>query len=79
MRANVQVVQAGDGLRLALEPLLEIGVRGDMLRQDLDGDGAVESGVSGFVHFSHTASPDGGDDLIRPEVPSGFKRHRRSL
>ena len=27
-RANVREVQAGDGFRLALEPLLEIGVRG---------------------------------------------------
>ena len=31
---------AGDGLRLALEALLEIGVRGDMLGEDSDGDGA---------------------------------------
>ena len=74
-RANVRVVQAGDGLRLALEPLLEIGVRGDMLGEHLDGDGAVESRVPRLVDFSHTASPDGGDDLIRPELPSGFKRH----
>ncbi len=41
--ANVRVVQAGDGLRLALEPLLEIGVRGDVLGEDLDGDGSVEA------------------------------------
>ena len=45
------VVQAGDGLRLALEPLLQIGVRGDMLGQDLDGDGAVQAGVAGFVRL----------------------------
>ncbi len=25
-----------------------------------------------LVHFPHPAGPDGGDDLIRPEVPSGF-------
>ena len=30
-RADVRVVQAGDGLRLALEPLLEVGVGGDVL------------------------------------------------
>ena len=46
------VVQAGDGLRLALEPLLQVGVRGDMLRQHLDGDGAVEAGVGGLVDFA---------------------------
>ena len=75
-RANVRVVQAGDGLRLALEPLLEIGVGGDMLGEHLDGDGAVESRVSGFVHFPHTAGPNGGNDLVRAQLPSGFKRHR---
>jgi hypothetical protein len=43
-RANVLVVQAGDGLPLALEPLLQVGVCGDMLGEHLDGDGAVEPG-----------------------------------
>ena len=32
-----------------------IGVRGDMLGQDLDGDGAVQAGVAGFVDFAHAA------------------------
>ena len=40
-RANVRVVQAGDGLRLALEPPLQIRVRSDVLGEHLDGDGAV--------------------------------------
>ena len=51
-RANVRVVQAGDRLRLALEPLLEVGVRGDMLGQHLDGDGAVQAGVPGIVDLT---------------------------
>ncbi len=65
--ANVGVVQAGDGLRLALEPLLQIRVRGDMLGEDLDGDGSIESRVSRFVHFPHAARADGVDDLVRAE------------
>ena len=51
-RANVRVVQAGDGLRLALEPLLQVGVRGDVLRQYLDGDRAVQAGVAGLVDLA---------------------------
>ena len=51
-RANVRVVQAGDGLRLALEPLQEVGVTGDMLGQDLDGDRAVQPRVAGLVDLS---------------------------
>ncbi len=57
---DVRVVQAGDGLRLALEPLLQIGVRGDMLGEHLDGDGAVESGIPRLVDFSHAAAPEDG-------------------
>ena len=53
--ANVRVVQAGDGLRLALEPLLEIRVRGDMLGEDLDGDRAVQASVAGLIDFTHAA------------------------
>ena len=45
----MRVVQGGDGAGLALEPLLQIGVRGDMLGQDLDGDGAIRPGVAGLV------------------------------
>ena len=40
-RADVRMVQAGDGLGFPLEPLAEIGISGDMLGQHLDGDGAV--------------------------------------
>jgi hypothetical protein len=63
-RVNVRVVQARDGLRLVLEPLLEIGVGGDVLGQDLDGDGAVQAGIAGFVDFTHTARAGGREDLV---------------
>ena len=71
MRANVQVVQAGDGLRLALEPLLEIRVGGDMLGQHIDGDRAVQARVAGFVDLTHAPSADGRDDLVRTELRAG--------
>ncbi len=48
----VRVVQAGNGLGLALEPLLQIGVCGDVLGEDLDGDRAVQTGVAGFVDLA---------------------------
>ena len=71
----MRVVQAGDGLRLALEPLFEIGVGGDMLRQHLDGDGAVQAGVAGFVHLTHAARANGREDLVGAERGAGCKRH----
>jgi hypothetical protein len=38
---------------------LELAVGGDVLGEDFDGDGAVEAGVTGFVHFAHTARAEG--------------------
>ena len=74
-RADVRVVQAGDGLGFALEPLLQLRVASDVRGQDFDGDRAVEAGVAGFVHLAHAASPEGGDDLIRTKPNAGGERH----
>ena len=45
-RADVRVVQTGDGLGFPLEPLAQIGIVGDMRQEHLDGDGAVQAGVA---------------------------------
>ncbi len=70
--ADVRMVQAGDRLGLALEPLLQIRVRGDLLRQALDGDGAVEAGVAGFVDLAHAACAQGGVDLVGAKRRASF-------
>ena len=58
--------------RLPLEPLLQIRVCGDMLREDLDGDGAVQAGVASFVDLTHAAFAEGGLDLVRAEGGAGL-------
>ncbi len=58
-------------LGLALEPLAEIGIVGDMRRQYLDGDGAVQAGVSGLVDLAHAPSTEGGLDLVGAERGAG--------
>ena len=70
-RANVRVVQAGDGLRLTLEPLLQIGIGGDMLGEDFNGHGAVQAGVAGFVDLAHAPRADGREDLVGAERRAG--------
>ncbi len=40
-----------------LEPLHQIGIRRDVLGQDIDGDRAVEAGVAGFVHLPMPPAP----------------------
>ena len=44
--ADVRMTQGRECLGLALESLLQVRVRGDMLGQDLDGDRAIETRVA---------------------------------
>ena len=74
--ADVGMVQAGDRLGFALESLLQLRVRRDMLGEDFDGDRAVQAGVAGLVHLAHAASPEGGDDRIRTKPNAGGQGHR---
>ena len=78
-RADVRVRQLRDGLRLALEALPRVGRRGDLGRQNLDGDDAIEARVAGFVDLAHPARADGRLNLIGPETCSGREPHAESL
>ncbi len=66
--ADVRMAQCGDRLRLALEPLLPLGVGGHVRGQDLDGDRPLQPGVGRFVDLTHAARADGGLNLIRAEL-----------
>ena len=74
-RADVGMVQAGHGPRFALEALAQVGVGREMLGQDLEGDGAVEPRVLRAVDLAHPARPEGGQDLVGPELGARFERH----
>ena len=66
-RADVRVVDGGDGARLALEALVLLGAVGDVGGQHLDGNGAVEAGVRRPIDLAHAAGAEGADHLVRPE------------
>ena len=54
-RANVGMVQGGDGSRFSVESLLGFGVLGQMVGKDFYSDGAVEASVEGAIDLSHAA------------------------
>ena len=54
--ADVGMIQRRNGARFALKALLQIGVGSKMRRQNLDGNGAVQSGVLGAIDPSHASS-----------------------
>jgi hypothetical protein len=73
--ADVGVVEGGDGPRLALEASLALRVLCEGRGEDLDGDGAVEAGVSPAPDLAHPASADRRDELVGPEPRTWLKGH----
>jgi hypothetical protein len=66
-RADVGMVEGGDALRLALEARAELGVAGELLREDLQRHVAVESGIAGFEDLAHSPRPQLARDLVGAE------------
>ena len=63
-RADVGMVQGGDALRLALEPRPELGIRGQLRREQLQGHVALQAGVAGAIDLAHPAGAQRHRDLV---------------
>jgi len=72
-RADVRVIQRGDRLRFALEPVAPLRIVGEMRRQHFDRDRAVQSRVGCFVDLAHAAGAQRGDELVRSEFGAGLE------
>lgn len=53
--ANVEMIQRRNGLSLTLKTCLCFRSRGELLRENFDGDGAIQARIPGFVDFAHAA------------------------
>ena len=71
--ADVGMIQAGDGPRLALEAL------GKAAGAYLDGDGAIQAGVARPEDLAHTSGTQRGQDLIGPESSVCRQWHRPAM
>ena len=71
-RADVWMGKTRDRLRLALEALAHLVVLGKLARQHLHCDVAVETSVASTIDLSHSASSQGGENLVRPESSTAF-------
>ena len=77
-RADVGMIELRNHARLAVEALAKLSICGELGRERLDRDDAVESRVAGFVDLAHAARARGCDDFIRPEASTRVERHERS-
>jgi hypothetical protein len=74
-RRAVGMIERGEQLRLALEAREPLGVPREEIREDLEGDIALQLRVAGAIDLAHPARPDGASDLEGPETCPGCKRH----
>jgi len=65
----------GESTRFALEAAQALGVRGEGLGQQLDGDVARELGVAGTIDLAHAAGSELLDDLIMRKGLTIMCRH----
>ena len=70
-RRDTGVIQRRERLRFASEPRQALGIAGEKVRQDFDGDVAIESGVARTIHLAHASGTDGDGNFVRAEAPSG--------
>ena len=65
-RADVGMIQAGDGFCFAVESLAQIRAVGEMSGQNFYRDNSVEAGIAGPVHLAHSARTDSGENFVWP-------------
>ncbi len=69
-RDDVGVVERRNSLGLAAEPFESLGIGGHFRRQDLDGHLAVELGIAGKPHLTHSALTELAKDLVVEHHPT---------
>ena len=67
--------ERGDGSCFGFETRERVRPRGDVGRQDFDGDVAAQLVVAGPIHLSHAAAADESDDFVRAESRARSERH----
>jgi hypothetical protein len=75
MAKTSSVVQGTRGLGFGLESPEAVGIGGQLRRQHLDGNLAVEPGVACPVDLTHPPGAERGEDLVGPEAYTGRERH----
>ena len=71
------MVQRRRGTRFLLEAAQAVGIGGERLGQDLDGNFAVQPRVVRAIHFAHAACAKRRTNFVLPENRSGSQSHER--
>ena len=70
-RQNVNMLQLGDQLGFLLEAAGELGVAGEVARQDLECHLPVDAGLVGLIHRGHTTLAQRREHLVLAKPHAG--------
>src|SRR5688572_13198448 len=70
--ADIGMIQRGKRSRLALEPRGTFLVSNEQTRQDLDRDVAIELGIAGAIHLTHSTGANLGGDFVWAKAGTWF-------
>jgi len=73
-RADVRVIELRYRPGLVVESITKLRIGRQRSREDLDGDGSVETRIAGLVDLAHAAFAQLVEDSIRAEVPTDHDR-----
>ena len=74
-RDNVRMIERGGRARLLLEAGDAVGIGGDDLGQNLDGDIAMQAAVAGSVDLAHSANAENTQDRVRAQLRARGNGH----
>ena len=66
-RGDVGMIERREDLRFAFEAREAIGIEGEQLGQDFEGDVAIQLGVARAIHLAHSAAAERREDFIWTE------------
>jgi hypothetical protein len=70
-----RMIELRDRAGFAVEAVAELPIGGERLREDLDGDRAIQTCVARFVDFAHAAGTECGLNFVGAEASAGGKSH----
>src|SRR6266851_466600 len=73
------MIQCRGGTGFPLEPFQRRMIFGVIVRQKLESNRSAEAGVLGFVHDTHTTTPDLFKDAVMGNGLAGHRRHTAAL
>src|SRR5258708_16504932 len=71
------MLQCGDGFGLLHKAAMEVGTGREMGGENLDGYGALESGVARAIDLAHATRAEQGFDFVRTELGAARESHRQ--